>query len=103
MEQKIDAADIFDWDYLVAIGTVTEPWQINCPDDMYRYFAYVFTSVGEVDKQNRLLGKWLGDATYFQSAQTNESVIASAALNLKGDLSLLRIFARQYGVRLRRG
>jgi hypothetical protein len=103
MEQKVDAADIFDWNHLVAIGTISELSQVQNFADASRFFAYIFTSAAKIEDQNRLLADWLRDATYLQSADTTEEILAKVAEHMRGNLDLLRSFARQNGIRIRRG
>jgi hypothetical protein len=103
MEQKVDAVDIFDWNHLVQIGTISEPWQVQGFADGIRLFAYLFTSTAEIEHQNQLLADWLGDATYLQSADTSEEILATVAKHMRGNSELLRRFAKQNGIRIRRG
>ncbi len=103
MEQKVDAVDIFDWDYLVQIGANLELKEVRNFSDGIRLFAYIFTSAAKVEHQNRLLADWLRDATHLQSIESAEEVLATVAERLRGNLELLRRFGRQNGVRLRRG
>ncbi len=104
MEQKkVDAVEIFDWNYLVEIGTISDPGEVQDFADGIRLFAYIFTSAAKVEHQNQLLADWLRDATYLQSAETAEEILARVAENMRGNLELLRRFARQNGVRIRRG
>lgn len=103
MEQKVDAVDVFDWSYLVQIGTISEPWQVQGFADAVRLFAYLFTSAAKIEQQNQLLADWLRGATHLQSAETAEEILATIAKHMRGNLELLRRFARQNGVRIRRG
>ncbi len=103
MEEKVDAVDIFDWDYLVQIGVKLELSQVRGFRDAVRLFAYDFTSLARTENQNQILADWLQRATYLQSAETAEEVLACLAAETRADLDRLRRFARQNGVRLRRG
>ena len=71
--------------------------------DAVRLFAYHFTSASKIQDQNAILADWLRRATHLQSAETSEEVLACLAAHTKGDLELLRRFARENGVRTRRG
>src|SRR5271157_719644 len=68
-----------------------------------RLFAYDFASTADVEKQNRMLFDLLRNATARQSADSAEDVISALASSLNSDKELLREFARQNGIRLRRG
>lgn len=101
-EPKIDAADIFDWDYLCQIAAYAELYEVRTFIDAVRLFAYAFTSTGRADDQNALLADWIRNATHLQSRETAEAVLAALAGQAHGDLDLLREFAKQNGVRLKR-
>ncbi len=103
MEHEVDAVDVFDWNHLVEIGVNLDLAQVRNLADAVRLFAYAFTSVSKIEDQNRMLAEWLGRATYKQSAETAEAILASLAAYTRANLELLRTFARQNGVRLRRG
>ncbi len=103
MEQKIDAADIFDWNYLVEIGVKLDLSEVRTFPDALRLFAYDFTSAAKIEHQNQILADWLRRATHLQSAESAEEVLACLAANTRANLELLRRFARQNGVRLKRG
>ena len=98
----INAADIFDWDHLVQIGTYLERNEIRTLEDAIRVFAYAFTSLANVADQDRLLAGWIQRATYLQSRDTPEEILAALADHTHGRLKLLREFAKQNGVRLKR-
>src|SRR5579859_899334 len=101
-EPKIDAADIFDWDRLCEMAAYMELNEVRTFMDAVRMFAYAFTSTARVDDQNTLLADWIRNATHLQSRETAEAVLAALAEQAYGDLDLLRDFAKQNGVRLRR-
>lgn len=102
MEETLDAADIFDWSYLVEIGVQLDLSEIRSFPDAIRMFAYSFTSAAKTEHQNQMLADWLRRATHLQSPETAEEVLAALAVHTKADLELLRRFARQNGVRLKR-
>ena len=102
-QNMIDAADIFDWDHLVRIGTYLENSQILTLNDAIRAFAYGFTSLANLADQNRLLAEWIQRATHLQSRATAEEILAVLANHGHGNLELLRRFAKQNGVRLKKG
>ena len=101
-ELKIDAADIFDWDRLCEMAAYMELREVRTFMDAVRMFAYTFTSTHRVDDQNTLLADWIRNATHLQSRETAEEVLAALAEQAHGDLELLREFAKQNGVRLKR-
>ena len=73
-QEKIDAAEVFNWDYLVTIGAYMDKPEISTLDDAVRVFAYAFTSTANPEEQIRLLSEWLRDATYGQSRETAEEI-----------------------------
>ena len=99
---NIAAVDIFDWRYLVQIGVHLEQEEIENLDQAVQVFAYAFTSLDQTEDQNRLLAEWLQDATYLQSPETAEEIMLALAERTRGNLDLLRQFAKQNGVRLKR-
>lgn len=102
-EERIDAADIFDWEHLAEVGEKLDLGEIRTLTDAVRLFAYDFTSASKTEHQNAILADWIRRATHLQSAETAEDVLKCLALYTKGDLKLLRRFARENGVRIRRG
>lgn len=101
-ESKIDAADIFDWDYLCKIAESMETSEVKTLADAVRFFAYAFTSTGRMEEQNRLLASWILNATYLQSRKTADEILAALATEAHGDLDLLREFASQIGIKTKR-
>lgn len=100
-QEKIDAADVFDWDYLVRIGAPLELDEITNLDQGIQAFAYSFTSLASAEDQNRLLAEWLQAATHLQSKETNEEIVCSFAVRTNANLNLVRKFAKQNGIRLK--
>jgi hypothetical protein len=101
-EEKIDAVDIFDWDYLVQIGAYLDRNEVKTLYHAIQVFAYAFTSMSESENQNRLLAEWIQNATYLQSSETAEEILCALARHSRANLDLLRRFAKQHGVRLKR-
>jgi hypothetical protein len=101
--ETIDAVEIFDWDYLVEIGLHLEPYEIETVYHAAQFFAYSFTSTGNTQEQNRVLLKWIELATFNQSRDTAEDILLEVATATKANLPLLRLFAKQNGIRLKRG
>ena len=101
-EVRVDAVDILDWNYLVQIGVYLDRNEIKTLHQAIQVFAYAFTSIGDTESQNRLLAEWIQNATYLQSTETAEEILHALADYSRADLDLLRKFAKQNGVRLRR-
>jgi hypothetical protein len=59
-------------------------------------------SMGSDEVRDTMLAGILLPATRWGSKETNEEYVAWLARTLKSDLELLRSFAKQVGVRLRR-
>ena len=96
----LDAGDVLNWDYLCEIAE----W-IEKPKDWKqgaRHFAYRFTSTGDAAKQNVMLSDLLLNATANQSIEAAEDVIESLSTSLNTDMSLLREFAKQCGIKLKK-
>ena len=100
MNDRLHAVEILDWDYLCKVGERVEP--IRNINDAVKSFAYNFTGTESVELQDRMLSDWLVNATYNQSAESSEEVVAVLAYHLQSDRNMLRAFARQAGVRLKR-
>jgi len=60
------------------------------------------TSLANLADQDRLLAGWIQRATYLQSRDTSEEILAALADHTHGRLKLPREFAKQNGVRLKR-
>jgi hypothetical protein len=102
-EPKIDAVDVFDWDYLVRIARFLELHALRKVEHAIQLFAYRFTAMASVEDQNRFLYEWIRDATHLQSREGAEEILAVLAKHAHGSIDLLRIFAKQNGIRLKKG
>ncbi|HKM91409.1 MAG TPA: hypothetical protein VJX29_12415 [Candidatus Acidoferrales bacterium] len=102
-EQKKRAADILDWEHLCRLAEYVEPSRVRRWEQALRVFAYAFTSTADVERQDQLLAELLQNATVHTSIASAEEVVAKLAKDTNSDVVLLREFARQCGVRLRRG
>ena len=100
---KLSAADVLNWDYLKKIGEYLDPSERPDPSKALRGFAYAFVSTGSEEIRDEMLAEILLNATRWSSVEANEEYVAWLARMLKSDLVLLRSFAKQVGVRLRRG
>ncbi len=100
---KLNAVDVLNWEYLVEIGEFLEPDHKPTPNEAIRGFAYSFVSTASEEIRDTMLTAILLNATRWSSAEKNEEYVAWLARALKSDLALLRNFAKQVGVRLRRG
>ncbi len=99
---KIEAVDVLNWDYLAEIGEFFEPGHELTAAEAIRAFAYSFVSTASDEARDAMLTQILLNATRWSSAEKNEEYIVWLARMLKSDLGLLRSFARQVGVRLKR-
>jgi hypothetical protein len=99
----LTAVDVLNWDYLVEIGEFFEPREKITPAEAIRAFAYSLVSTASEETRNAMLTSILQNATRWSSTETNEIYVAWLARMLKSDLALLRRFAKQVGVRLRKG
>ena len=98
--EKLDAADVLNWEYMVQIGE-----QIQSPKSWRegaRRFAYLFVSTGDRQAQNTMLADLLSRATDGQSTETVEEILEALALSLHANRSLLKEYAKQIGIRVRR-
>jgi hypothetical protein len=102
-EERLHAVDILDWDYLCAIAENLEPSELRTWNHGLRYFASQFTSTGNVVEQDRLLRDLLRNSTAHMSSESAEAVVVALARDTHADREQLCKFAKQSGVRLRRG
>jgi hypothetical protein len=101
---KIRSADVLNWDYLCEISQYVDPSEAaRNLQDALAVFAYAFTSTADPDVQDRLLRDLLVRATFAHSADSAEEIVRLLARRTRSDLRLLRQFARQCGIRLKRG
>jgi hypothetical protein len=100
-QDKLDAADILDWDYMCQIGEFVEaPRNWN---EGAKRFAHRFTSVASVEAQNTMLADLLRNATYLQSPETAEEIVATLSNSLHANEEQLREFAKTIGIKLKKG
>jgi hypothetical protein len=102
-QPRIRAADVLDWDQLCRLAEYIEPSRIRRWEQALRVFAYAFTSTADAHRQDQLLTDLLQNATVHTSVQAAEEVVSRLARDTNSDLSSLREFAKQRGVRLKRG
>ena len=101
--EKIHAVDILDWDYLCGIAEHLEPGELRTWTQGIRYFADQFTSTGNVEQQDRLLRDLLRHSTAHSTVETAAIVVVALARDTHTDREQLRRFAKQRGIRQRRG
>jgi len=99
-ENNLDAVDAVNWEYLCKIREKFDPPKSK--QEIFENFAWELTSIPRKEHQTLFLAWWLQNATYLQSAETNEEVIATVASIFNSDLNKLREFAKQQGIRLKR-
>src|SRR3990172_630229 len=102
VKKKLDAVDVLNWDYLGEIGEIVED-RARDPEMAFKGFAYDFTSTASEEIRNQMLVEILRNATSGSSVEANEDFVAHLANRLKSDRSLLRQFAKENGIRLKRG
>lgn len=102
-EERLHAVDILDWDYLCGIAENLEPGELRTWNQGLRYFADQFTSTGNVEQQDRLLRDLLRNSTAHSSVETAAIVVGALARDTHTDREQLRRFAKQRGIRQRRG
>jgi hypothetical protein len=102
-QPRIRASDVLDWDQLCRLAEYIEPSRIRRWEQALRVFAYAFTSTADADRQDQLLTDLLRNATVHTSVQAAEEVVSRLARGTNSDLSSLREFAKQRGVRPKRG
>jgi hypothetical protein len=97
-QEKIDAVDVLDWDYLVQIGAYLDRGEVKTLYQAIQVFAYAFTSTSDTENQNRRLAEWIQNATYLQSPETAEERLRGLARCSRANLDLLRKFAKRHGI-----
>jgi len=103
MDPKKRAADILDWERMCSLAEYVEPSRVRRWEEALKMFAYAFTSTADAERQDQLLGELLRNATVHTCVASAEEVVAKLAKDTNSDVVLLREFAKQCGVRLRRG
>ena len=99
---KLRACDVLNWDYLAKIEARPEGDSRDLRQG-FATFAYDFRSTSDEDARDTLLADVLRNATAGQSKETAEAVVARLATALQSDHQKLRQFAKENGVRLKRG
>jgi len=97
----IHAAEVLNLPYLAEIAKYTENPR-NWPEAL-RMFAYGVSTTDKVEHQDRLLSELIMNSTFLQSAESNEETIIALARSTRSDVKALRLFAKQAGVKLKRG
>jgi hypothetical protein len=103
MANKLNAIDVVDVEYLHSIAR--DPGGIVWTTDIetaMTVFAYSFLEAPDVESQNEVLRLLLEHATFGTSTETNEDTIAHFADFFCLHRQLLRTFAKQEGIRLKR-
>ncbi len=99
---KSDAVDVLNWDYLVKISDYVEV-RGRSSDEALRGFAYAFTSTSDETVRNEMLRELLVNATANCSKQAAEEFVAWLSTALHSDVGKLRKFAKENGIRLKKG
>lgn len=100
MADRLHASDVLNFPYLREIAKYIEHPR-NWPEAI-RVFAYGITTTPETHSQDRMLEDLLKNSTFLQSSVSNEGVIAALARSTGSNRALLRQFALQIGVRVKR-
>lgn len=104
-QEKLNAIDVVNWDYLVSISEYFDPQEVQknpSVDDGIKTFAYEFTSTADEEIRNRKLTDVLRNATAVSSVESSERVIKVFAYLLRCDETMLLEFAKQCGIKLPR-
>ncbi|GEM_PF-6058429 len=99
---KLDAVDVLNWDYLVEMGEYVEG-KAKTPEMALKGFAYAFTSTASEELRNQMLRDILFNATCRGSKDAAEEFVTWLADLLKSDRQLVRQFAKERGINLKRG
>jgi hypothetical protein len=101
--KKLDAIDVLNWDHLLKIGEYLDADSAHTPDQALRAFAYAFVSTASEEGRNAMFSDILRNATFAQSEETNERFIEWLASKLRCDIAQVRRYAKENGVRLKKG
>jgi|SRR5580692_10443583 hypothetical protein len=103
MANKLNAVDVVNLDYLRSIAQPHEStvWTTDF-ERALEIFAFNFLSVPDIDSQDAVLRILLENATFGQSAESNEDTIQTFAYFIRTHPYLLRAFAKQEGILLKR-
>lgn len=100
---RLSAADVLNWSYLCKISEYIEPRAAGTNiASAIAVFAYSITSTADMDTQDEILADLLTRATYMHCAESAEAVLKTFARLTRSNLELIREFARQVGIRLKR-
>jgi hypothetical protein len=103
MPDKLNAIDVVDVEYLRSVAR--DPGRIVWTTDIQSaiaVFAYNFLEAPDTEAQNEVLRILLENATFGHSTDSNEDTIAYFAEYICTHRHLLRTFAKQEGIRLKR-
>jgi len=101
-DPELNAIDVVNWDYLVQVGEYVE-CKAHTIEDGLRGFAYAFTSTANEEIRNEMLLDILKNGTRTGSVYACEDFLRNLASLLRCDPKALRQFAKERGIRLRRG
>jgi hypothetical protein len=99
--EKLRACEVLNWDYLVEISGRPEG-RTNDLAKALAGFAYDFTSVADEKIRDQMLIDFLKNGTDNVSRDSAEEFVKGVADRLRSDRELLRTFAKENGIRLKR-
>ncbi len=100
-KKNLDASDVLNWEYVIKIAVKLDDPPETAEEAMGA-FSYDFTSTDDEERRNVMLCDIIKNATDHQSRAAAEEVLVSLSRLLGSDLELLRAFAKQNGVKLKR-
>lgn len=102
--KKLDAVSVLNWDHLCKIAEpLDDDLKAYTSEQAQKAFAYGFISTADDEIRNSMLVSILKNACTGMSAETNEEFVARLTTLFQCDLQLLRQFAKENGIKLKRG
>jgi hypothetical protein len=102
-EETIRASDVIgDWDYLVQMAD-PDAHNAQTLGQALRIVANALVSTANEETRDGILLDPIKNATANQSVETTEEILQTLAVRLRLDHQKLRKFAKQNGIRIKRG
>jgi hypothetical protein len=100
--KPLRACEVLNWDRLVELSQYIDPDQVRQTTEVFAVSAYAITQTADEDVRDRLLTDILVRAAYGSRPENNQRFLVLLAEKTKSDLELLRRFAKQVGVQLKK-
>ena len=100
---KLNACDVLNWEYLVQVSAEYNPDVVNPTIlDALAKLAYELTQSGDEAIRNQQFSEFLHRLTDNTSTDSTETALKLAAARLHCDLKMVRQFAKENGIKLKK-